>query len=171
ENGGAYGMVGMGAVAAAVTHAPITAVLMLFEMTRNYQIILPLMLTLAVAGLVAATMESESLYLTQLKLRGVKMERGREDLVMYDLRVADVMRREGFDTLETTAAFTELTERFLHHRVNEVYVLDADGRYHGLVELQDVKVLMVNPRPDLAISDVETREVPSLTPGQPLADA
>ncbi|MCB9795737.1 MAG: chloride channel protein [Alphaproteobacteria bacterium] len=171
ESAGAYGLVGMGAVAAAVTHAPITIALMLFEMTGNYQIILPLLLALAVAGIVAAAFDSESVYIATLRRRGVSVEPQRERLLMYDLRVQDVMRSRPEEVIRHDAPFSELAHRFLEHRVNELFAVDEVGRLHGLVELQDVKALIHEPHEELRVADVEARRLPTLRPEQPIAEA
>jgi len=168
---GAYGMVGMGAVAAAVTQAPITSALMLFEATRNYQIILPLLLTLAVSGMVSSILERGSLYVKQLEQRGVKLERGREELVMYDIKVDDVMRRGQHTTVAPDAPFRELADRFLASRRDEVYIVDADGRLVGFVDIQDIKRLLADPTGAGVAGDLARTDIPTVQQRQPLADA
>ena len=75
---GAYALVGMAAVFAASAQAPITAILILFELTGDYRIILPLMLTVVVATLLARRMlKGESIYTLKLTRRGVRLEQGR----------------------------------------------------------------------------------------------
>jgi CIC family chloride channel protein len=171
ESPGAYGLVGMGAVAAAVARAPITMTLMLFEMTGNYQVILPLLLTLAVAGLVDARLDDSSIYLEVLRRRGIDPDRSREELVMYDLRVRDIFRERDHLAVDKGAAFRDLAALFMHHRVREVFVIDEAGRLDGLVDIQNVKGLLCEPHDELTVADVETRGVPTMSPDQPLADA
>ncbi|MCB9795486.1 MAG: chloride channel protein [Alphaproteobacteria bacterium] len=168
---GAYGLVGMGAVAAAVTHAPITIALMLFEMTSNYQVILPLMLALSVAGIIAAAFDSESVYLATLRRRGISVTTHREKLVMYDLTVGEIMRSRPEEVISHDAPFSELAQRFLKHRVHELFAVDDEGRLMGLVELQDVKALLHEDHEELRVSDLEARQLPRLRPEQPLAEA
>jgi CIC family chloride channel protein len=167
---GAYGMVGMGAVAAAVTQAPITISLMLFEATRNYQIILPLLLTLAVSGVVSSILERGSLYVKQLEQRGVKLDRSREELVMYDLKVDDVMRRGQHTTVLPEAPFRVLADRFLASRRDEVYVVDAQERLVGFIDIQDIKRLLADPSAAGKTGDLARSDVPTVQGQQPLAD-
>ncbi|MEZ4323126.1 MAG: chloride channel protein [Myxococcota bacterium] len=167
---GAYGMVGMGAVVAALTKSPITMALMLFEMTGNYQVVLPVLLTLAVSGVVYSVGEPISLYVGQLARRGIDVTRNREQLVMYELRVADVMRREVV-ALPVHAPFARLAHKFLERRLRDVFVVDEEGRYHGLIDIQDVKGLLGQPHDELSVDDVERRDIPSLSPDLPLAEA
>jgi CIC family chloride channel protein len=170
EAAGAYGMVGMGAVAAAVLHAPITMTLMLFEMTGNYAVILPLLLALATAGAASAAFRNRSLYDIELDHLGLTLARGREELVMYRLAVRDVMRGE-VERLHADAPLAELVERFLSRRVDEVFVVDAEGRLVRVVDIQDVKGLLGTPSTGRTAADVQTRPVPSVHPETPLAAA
>ncbi len=171
ESAGVYGMVGMGAVAAAMTHSPITIALMLFEMTRNYEVILPLLLTLAVAGIVVSAFGGESLFVEQLARRGVKLVHGREELVLYDITVGDLLRASPANTVAPDTPFEDLAACFLHQHDDEVFVVEAGGRLHGVVELLDIKHLLMQPREGLRAVDVETRDIPRLSPGQPVAEA
>ncbi len=171
ESAGAYGMVGMGAVVAAATHSPITTTLMLFEMTGNYAIVPPLLITLALSGILYAFVEDRSIFVAILERRGVRVDRGREELVMYDLHVADVMRKDGIETVQPDAPFSELASHILHRRIQDVYVVDRDGKYHGLVDIQDIKRLLTAPHTDITAADVETHDAPVLRPSMPLADA
>ncbi|MFH1467553.1 MAG: chloride channel protein [Pseudomonadota bacterium] len=171
EAPGAYGMVGMGGTMAAVAHAPITMTLMLFEMTGNYAVVPPMLLTLVVSGLIYRAVDPRSLYVAKLERRGGSIDRGREELIMYDLRVSDVMRKDGMETVAPDAPFCELASRILHHRVHDVYVVDGQGRYHGMVDIQDIKRLLSEPHDDLRASDVEMQNAPTLRPELSLAEA
>ena len=88
---GAYALVGMAAVFAAVARAPMTAVIILFEMTGDYRIILPLMLSTVIATVVAGHLESESIYTLKLSRRGTHLEQGRDLDVLQSVRVSEVM--------------------------------------------------------------------------------
>lgn len=168
---GAYGMVGMGALAAAMTHSPLTIALMLFEMTRNYQVILPVLVALATSGIVVTAFGRRSIYEEQLQDRGVRLDRGREDLVLWDLRVSDLLRTNGVATIAPDAPFEDLAALFLRYHEQEVFVVEESGRLHGVVQLLDIKHLLVHPEPGLRVEAVETREIPSLYDDQPLAEA
>ena len=171
ESAGAYGIVGMGAVTAAVTQSPITIMLMIFEMTRNYQVILPMLLALAVAGIVVTAFGGGSVYVEKLKRSGIRLDRGREDLVIHDLKVADLMREGDLATIRPDAPFEELAALLLIHREDEVWVVEEDGRLHGLVALLDIRAHLIHPKPGLRVADVETRSVPAVRPDQSVAEA
>jgi len=89
---GAYALVGMGAVFAGSTHASMTAVLIIFEMTGDYQIILPLMLAVVTATLISgALLNRETIYTMKLSRRGVRLQRGRSLDVLESVQVEEVM--------------------------------------------------------------------------------
>lgn len=75
---GAYAMVGMAAVFAGAAHAPISSILILFEMTNDYRIILPLMLACIVATLVSSIVHPDSIYTLKIRRKGVDLAEGRE---------------------------------------------------------------------------------------------
>ncbi|NIS38155.1 chloride channel protein, partial [Candidatus Saccharibacteria bacterium] len=75
---GAYSLVGMAALVAGSTHAPITAILIIFEMTNDYKIILPLMISCVIATLLTTKLQKESIYTLKLIRRGISLFRGQE---------------------------------------------------------------------------------------------
>jgi CIC family chloride channel protein len=87
----AYALVGMGAVVAGATAAPITGILIVFEMTNDYAIVLPLMLTAVIAYLIARRLEPDSLYSGWLRRRGEHIEHGAVQDVLAGLRVGDAL--------------------------------------------------------------------------------
>lgn len=158
---GAYGIVGMGAVAASVLNAPITMALMLFEMTGNYHVMLPLMLALAAGGVVSVALGSRSLEEMELEEQGLSLARRRDAGVMHDILVGDIYRQDGFEMVRTGTPIGEVVDRFLRRRVDEVYVVDADGLYRGAIQLQDVKGALADPTvtPDARVRLVATAAV------------
>ena len=91
---GAYALVGMGAVVAAGTHAPITAIVMIFELTGDYKIILPLMISCIIATLLATRLQKASIYTLKLLRRGVDIRGGLSTNVLGHLHARDAMRTD-----------------------------------------------------------------------------
>jgi chloride channel protein, CIC family len=89
----AYAIVGMGALAAGATGAPITGILLVFEMTNDYAIVLPLMLTVVICRAVARRLEPDTLYSGWLRRRGEAIEHGTNRDVLAGLHVADAYDR------------------------------------------------------------------------------
>lgn len=135
---GAYALVGMGAVLAGTTHAPITAIMMIFEQTNSYPIILPLMFTCTVSNLVARRIKRDSLHLDALRRRGVVLPLGPEGSVMKALRVRDVMH-DDVDAVNQREPFSTIVEHFLQTPRNYLYVTDDEGRFLGAVPLHAIK--------------------------------
>ena len=107
---GAYGLVGMGAVFGAASRAPITAVLIVFELTGDYSIILPLMLAVVIATALSHRLSTSSIYTLKLKRRGIEIEHSALDGPLIGVRVADAMRTPP-DPLSSTARLPEIAAR------------------------------------------------------------
>jgi len=132
----AYALAGMGCLLAGTTHAPITAVLMIFEMTLNYSITLPLLVATVAASLVAKGLSLESVYTEALSRKRSAWAEGGEAAVMRTLTVRDVMRSEQM-TVPADTPLPQLLDRFIATRRNHLYVVGPDGRFEGVVSLHD----------------------------------
>ncbi|HEV8718847.1 MAG TPA: chloride channel protein [Candidatus Binatia bacterium] len=137
---GVYALVGMGAFLAGAVHCPITAFLLLFEITGDYRIILPLMVSCSVSTLVAKLWREESIYTLQLLRRGIDV-RQREANLMQVFTVGHVMRREA-PTLRETASFAEVVQHFLTSNMSVCFVVNHDRQLLGEISIHDVKELL-----------------------------
>ncbi len=140
---GAYALVGMGAVVGAATHAPITAILIIFELTSDYKIILPLMITCISATLLATQMQKASIYTLKLLRRGVDIHRGQTFNVLRDLACRDVMR-DDFETIEPSASVVSVISSFMRHPGSSVFVVDGEGCLRGVITIDDIRPLMAD---------------------------
>jgi CIC family chloride channel protein len=138
---GAYALVGMAAVVAAATHAPITAILIVFELTNDYKIILPLMISCIIATILAMRLQDSSIYTLKLMRRGVDLRKGRSVDLLQSLPVSTVMRRE-FATVREDASVMSIISRFVEQSVHTVFVLDKHDRLAGVVTLDEIRYLM-----------------------------
>jgi CIC family chloride channel protein len=154
---GAYALVGMGAVFAASAHAPITAVLILFELTGDYRIILPLMLTVVVATLLAQKMlGGESIYTLKLTRRGIRLQRGRDLDVLQAVTVDEVMRFD-VDTVPVDLTLSELLDVLSNTRHHGLPVLDQQGELWGIVTVSDVdRAVARNVSRNTPVADIGT---------------
>jgi CIC family chloride channel protein len=168
SNPQAFALVGMGAFLSAVSHAPVMAVIMLFEMTLSYDIILPLMLCSVLAYYTAKGIEDASLYSEAIKRKTAAVP----DPALAESRVADMMRANP-PTLAPNARFAEIARMFLNLRVNNLYVVDDTGRFLGVVSLHDIKPYLGEPDlADLVIArDILRDDFPHVAPDQPLPEA
>ncbi|MGE0640536.1 MAG: chloride channel protein [Thermoanaerobaculia bacterium] len=135
---GAYAAVGMAAVAAGSSHAPLSAILMLFEFTGNYDLILPLMTASIVSTWTAKRIYPFSIYTEPLARRGVELSFRMEEAVLAGLAVRDLARPDA-ETLSPSTAYSEIVERFFESRRNRLFVVDDEGRLAGSVSLHDIK--------------------------------
>jgi len=162
----AYALVGMGAFLAGATHAPLTAILMLFEMTLDYGIVLPLMLASVTAYYTARAIDSRSLYSAKLGERDAEGARSNDETIRTLLRPNPV-------TVSPNASFEELVAKFGAHRHNYLYVVDEQQHLLGAVGLHDIKPLLA--RPELAhlvlASELMHTDFPCLPADAPLGVA
>jgi CIC family chloride channel protein len=135
---GAYGLVGMGAVFAAASRAPITSVLIIFELTGDYQIILPLMFSIALAVPIGHFLSEDTIYTAKLRRRGIDVGRARPGDLMTVLAVRDAMQ-----PIETVLAqdvpVREAIKRFANDGRDAFPVVDAHGRYRGMVTARRIE--------------------------------
>ena len=136
---GTYALVGMAAFFSGAAHAPITAILILFEMTGDYNIILPLMLATVVSTLVSRMISEESIYTLKLSRRGVQLDLGAEDVdVMQGITVGEVMSRN-MDLIPATMPFKALMEKFALTHHHGFPVVDEEGDLLGIVTIKDLE--------------------------------
>ena len=124
--------IGMGAFLAACTHAPLTSMLMIFEMTENYGVVVPLMLACVLGYSVSRVLRPNSIYST-----GATPPAHAPALTM----AADLLRTDTATVPEGTS-LRELEAVFVHHRWQHVYVLDADRHFMGAISMHDLALLL-----------------------------
>jgi len=164
----AFTLVGMGALLAATTHAPLMAILILFEMTLDYQMILPLMLACVVAHYVSRGFDPKSIYAESLK----RKKEGYFDERLASLRVADIMKADPISVPES-APFAEIAESFVRNRFVNLYVVDADKHFKGVISLHDIKSYLTDRElANLVIArDLLRSRFPTITPEATLSQA
>ncbi|MCP3982109.1 MAG: chloride channel protein [bacterium] len=136
---GAYALVGMGALFAGTTFASLTAVIIMFELTGDYKIILPLMATVVVSTLVSRfLMKGESIYTLKLTRRGVRIRHGRDTDVLEGVRVEHAMTRD-VSTVTPATPLSEVSTLFRKTNRHAFPVLDDGGVLCGIVSLTDVQ--------------------------------
>ncbi|WP_198359972.1 ClcB-like voltage-gated chloride channel protein [Burkholderia ubonensis] len=164
----AYAMVGMGAFLAGATQAPLMAILMIFEMTLSYQVVLPLMVSCVVAYFVARATGTTSMYEITLRHHQDAQER---------LRIRTTQMRELIQPAQTvvplSASVADMTRVFLEYPVKYLYVTDDAGRFRGAVALKDITCDLLDRRDttDKTAAHYAHTPFPLLTPDMPLGTA
>jgi len=141
---GAYAAVGMAAIAAGTSHAPISAILILFEFTGNYDLILPLMLASIVSSLAASALYPYSIYTASLHRRGVEVAWRMEEAVLAALKASDLARPDP-DVLHPGDDYRRVVDRFLNARRQRLFVVSSDHHLLGAISLHDIKYALENP--------------------------
>ena len=115
---GAYAIVGMAAVFSGAARAPITAIIIVFEMTRNYAIILPVMIAVVVSTFIADRLNHESIYTIKLKRRGIDIHSQEEVDVLEKVTVADIMTRN-YSTVDPDMPIKTLAKMFANDQISQ----------------------------------------------------
>ncbi|MBW2124014.1 MAG: chloride channel protein, partial [Deltaproteobacteria bacterium] len=135
---GAYALVGMGAVAAGAMHAPITSILIIFELTGEYRIMLPLMIACIISVLITTRLKRDSIYTLKLSRRGIDLFQGREINVLHSLRVAQVMRSD-YEEVHADTPFKKLMDLTVTSPHSNFFVVDDEKRLMGVISIHDVR--------------------------------
>lgn len=139
---GAYALVGMGAVVAATTHAPLTAIIIIFELTNDYHIILPLMVTCIIATVTAMRLKRESIYTMKLLRKKLNIFVGKELNVLKSLYVKSVMSQEA-EIIPETANLNVLFEQLVNSSHSSLFTVDAQNKLTGIIAMHDLRSLFL----------------------------
>jgi chloride channel protein, CIC family len=163
---GAFALVGMGAVFAAVIRVPITSILLIFEMTYNYEIILPLMIANALAYTVASRLSPLSIYEAFMFQDGIHLGHAPKTDALARITAASVMTREVV-TLPDDVTVAEALDVVGRLDFNGFPVL-RDGYMVGLITTNDLKRLEAEGRQDEMIAATMTCKIVHAHPDQTL---
>jgi CIC family chloride channel protein len=172
-NPGAYAAVGVGAFLAAATHAPLTAIFLLFEMTGNYLIIIPIMLCSIIGTVVAARLNPDSIDTVDFTREGINIHEGRETAIMKSIKVGRIIA-EDVDFISEHANVDQLLMVFSMAKDSFYFpVIDETGQMTGVISLQDVKNILhdENLRCSATVGKVCARNVTFVTPDDNLYTA
>jgi len=133
---GAYAMVGMGGFLAAATHAPMTGIFLLFEITSSYQVIVPIMLTCVIGVTICRRIHRYSLETYDLARNGIDLEAGKERNVMKSLLVGEVMSREPAAVAESMT-LREFAQFIATHKETNFPLVNQSGELTGILSVQD----------------------------------
>ncbi|AKB31715.1 Inosine-5'-monophosphate dehydrogenase [Methanosarcina siciliae HI350] len=164
---GAYAMVGMGAVFAGTARAPLTAILILFEITRDYSLILPLMFACVLSNVMSNAIYSESIFTEGLRRRGFKIRKGREVDIMVSMLVKDAMVTH-VQTVSEEKNVGTLIALMQASRHAGFPVLDSKGKLSGIVTLSDLRSKVKYGEVDKKIGDIATHDVEIAYPDETL---
>ena len=164
---GAYALVGMGAVFAGTARAPLTAILILFEITRDYNLILPLMFACVLSNVMSNAFYPESIFTEGLRRKGFKIRKGREVDIMSSMFVKDAMITH-VQTVSEDKNIETLTVLMQVSRHVGFPVLDSKGKLSGIVTLSDLRSKVKSREVYKKIGDIATKNLEVAYPDETL---
>lgn len=165
SSSGAYALVTMGAVVAATTHAPLSAILIIFELTQTIDILPPVMAAAVVSSLIAMLFSRDSIYTTKLVRRGIDLHREDDPNVLKSLWVRDIVDREPA-VVKDSAGLDEILELLVDSVHTEFFVVDDEGRLLGAMYFHELRRVLLEAehlRSVLVAGDLTERGRPTVT--------
>ena len=169
---GAFALVGMGAVFSGGTWASMSGILILFEMTRGYDLILPIMVACVSAVLVAKRLSPDTVYTLKLRRRGIDLDAPAND-PLTTVAVETVMTRD-VETIHVDTPLAALLRRVEVSRHSGFPVVDDEGRLQGIItyaELRDATAIAGEGTDYIIASDVMRPFGPAIDPHAHLGEA
>jgi CIC family chloride channel protein len=177
---GAYSLVGMASVFAASARAPLTAMLIVFEMSNDYQLILPLMASGMIASFVAQWLQPDSIYTIKLTKRGIRFDQGRDLDIMQGVIVEEVMNHAPI-TIRKDQSVADLFALFQETHLQGFPVMSDGEDLFGVVTLQDMERTLQRIEEkernkqgkhtalgDIKVEEVATRDPVTVFPDEPI---
>ncbi len=167
---GSYAIVGLGGFLAGTTHAPLTALFLLFETTHSYSIALPAMIATITSMVVARAIESESIDTYPLAREGKTLHIGQERLALTQIPVSAVMTRD-VAVVNDNASLADVLHIAGETPQSTLPVVSSDGQLSGLIVTRDLLTLLAGGTdlgPLVNAYDIAQTNCPMLTPDQSL---
>ncbi|PKN09000.1 MAG: chloride channel protein [Deltaproteobacteria bacterium HGW-Deltaproteobacteria-8] len=162
----AYALVAMGALVAGTTHAPITAILIIFEMTNDYKIILPLMTSCIISTVVASALKTGNIYTLKLLRRGVDLQRDATQSQLRSMPIRDYMG-DKLETISEDMPLPQIIDTFRDQNASYLHVLNSQSELTGIISFRDIRPYLGQNIQKECISarDVATTKLAVLMPG------
>ncbi len=141
---GAYALVGMGAFLSAATHAPMTSIFLLFEITDSYEVIIPIMLACVIGTSIARHLKKESLETAELMRDGIDLEAGKERNIMKALQVGEVMSKD-VEKVPENMTLGQFAKFIASTRHTNFPLVDRSGALTGIISVQDFMGVVFEP--------------------------
>ncbi len=169
---GAYALVGMGVIISGTIHAPLTALIMIFEVTGDYKIVLPLMLGTAAAVIVAKALEEESIYTMKISTFSSKTAGGKNIEILKAHKITNLVLTDVPIIYEYTP-FEEILNIFMKSHYTTFPVLDKNNRVRGTISLRELRPVLFDRSvaPLLLATDIMSENVFVLTKDNTLEEA
>jgi CIC family chloride channel protein len=169
---GAYALVGMGSVMAAAAHAPLTNILILFELTNDYKIILPIMASCIISSSAIRHFSKDSIYTLKLNRRGINIQQGREVSIMGSIKVGDIVNKN-FEVISENTSFRKILNIISNSKNWNFPVVNSNNHMVGILSLANIREVMFEEglKGLVVAKDLATTDVISLFPKNNLNEA
>lgn len=170
----AFALVGMATVVAASMHAPLTAILMLFELTRDVNVLLPVMLAAVVATVVAQLIDRDSIYTSRLRREGLRLGSARDLTILRRIPVSSCQVTPlPPEPVYPSDPLAKLITLHAYHSVPDFVVVDQEGKYVGMVTGSDMRAALIDREaiPLLLVAELLRTDLPTVEAGEHLDTA
>jgi chloride channel protein, CIC family len=170
---GAYALVAMGGLISATTYAPITAIVIVFELTNDYHVILPLMITCIMSTIISLKLSRESIYTKKLVNRNILVKDGTDSNVMKGIMVKDVYT-DTVDIIDDHMKFDEVINRVVASHEKYFPVVNRRGTISGIISMNEIKEHLYDRdmlQHVLIAEDISNKHFKTVNPGDNCQDA
>ncbi|MEM6505310.1 MAG: chloride channel protein [Planctomycetota bacterium] len=164
-----YALAAMAGVIAATLHCPLTAFLLVFEITQDYKVILPVMLVAIVSTTCAQFLHHDSIYSDFLRRKGIRFGQLADMTLLRRMTVADVQATAPVSVMPSDPA-QRLVDLATEHAVNDFVVIDEKQRCLGMVVGDDLRTALVQREavPLMIVAELMRTDLPTVRPGDTL---
>ncbi|MBI2469838.1 MAG: chloride channel protein [Planctomycetes bacterium] len=167
----AFAMVGMATTLAGTVHAPITSFILLFEMTHDYRIILPLMFAVNASMFLSWHLQRDSVYTLGLTLKGIRLKQGRNIDVLESITVSEVMITR-IATLRDSDSQKKAVDLLMQTQYHGLPVVNDIDELVGIITLQDINRYQNSNRcMEYTVGEICTRELLVVYPDETISMA
>ena len=151
----------MGAVLAAVVHAPLASILICFEVTEDYKVMVPAMLACVVATAIVRVLYQDSIYTLGLRMRGIRMG-GSADRAMLRRLTVEQVTLEPASAVHGNDPFQKILTLTAATGAANFVVVDQDGSFQGMVVSDDIQTVLLDREaiPLLVVDEMIRRDLP-----------
>lgn len=138
-----FALAGMAGMIAAVIHAPLTAIFLIAEITKGYELFIPLMIVSTTAYATAKVFVTNSVYTMQLAQRGELLTHHKDKAILLLMNVQELIETN-FNIIRPQQKMADLIDVIKFARRNIFPVVDEDGTFRGMIKLDDIRHVMFN---------------------------
>ena len=167
-----FALVGMGAFLAATTHAPLTSIFLLFELTGDFEVIVPAMFASIIGTSVTKAIMKESIDTMQLTQEGIHLEDGREVNILKSIETSQVMHKD-FISLQESDTLATLMQVMSKHKKHYYPIINNKDKLTGIVTFRIIQKIAVKEelKDLLVMKDIMSTNLTTLTSKDNLSDA